>query len=240
MEYAQTRMQSRYGARPDEALWRRLAGHQSLDGFLGAARASPLGGYLAGIGDRAGAHEIELALRQQWRATVAEVARWMPREWQPAVRWSAGLIDLPALAWLAAGGPPQRWMEKDTVLAAHLAAAGEATAVTAVTPVAAIAPIERAAWLAAWRRTWPTAAAEDAAALERLAAAVESHLADFSLHPAAAPDARRALADTAARGFRRWSWRPAVAFAYLLLIALDLERLRAELVVRALTAELAS
>lgn len=234
MEYAQTRMQSRYGARPDEALWRRLGGHQSLDGFLGAARASPLGGYLAGIGDRADAHEIELALRHQWRATVAEVARWMPREWQPAVRWSACLIDLPALAWLAAGGPPQRWMEKDAVLAAHLAAAGGGAAVTAA------APVGRAAWLAAWRRTWPTAADEDAAALERLAAAVESHLADFSQHPAAAPDARRALADTAARWFRRLSWRPAVAFAYLLQVALDLERLRAELVLRALTAELAS
>lgn len=228
MEYAQARMQARHGARPDEALWQRLGGQASLDGYLAAARATPLACWLVGIGDRADTHEIELALRQRWRDTVAELARWMPHEWQAAVRWSAGLIDLPALAWLAAGDAPLRWMEKDAVLAAYLAAPAE------------MAPVGRAAWLEAWRQRWPTAAGEDAEALERLAADVEAHLARFSqLPPAAAPDARRALGRNAARWFRRLSFRPAVAFVYLLRVALDLERLRADLVLRALKGEAA-
>ncbi|MBD5805247.1 hypothetical protein AZOA_46970 [Azoarcus sp. Aa7] len=189
-------MQGRYGARADEALWLRLGGQAGLDGYLAAARATPLARWLSGIGDGADTHGIELALRQCWRETVGELARWMPREWQPAVRWCATLIDLPALAWLAAGAVPQRWMEKDPVLAA--------------VPANRL-PTGRAAWRAAWRERWPAAAGEDGEALERLAAAVEAHLVRFARLPAAdAPAARHALGSEAARWFRRLSFRPSV------------------------------
>lgn len=225
MEYAQARMQGRYGARADEALWLRLGGQPSLDGYLGAARSTPLARWLRGIGDGADVHVIELALRQSWRETVAELARWMPREWQPAVRWCAALIDLPALAWLAAGGERQRWMENDPVLVG-LRADG--------------LPAGRAEWRAAWRQRWPAAASGDGEVLEGLAAAVEAHLVRFaSLSAAEAPTARHALGDEAAHWFRRLSFRPPVAFVYLLLVALELERLRAELVLRAFDAEAA-
>lgn len=228
MEYAQARMQARHGARPDEALWQRLSAQSSLAGYLGAARATALAAHLIGIGDRADLHAIERALRLRWRETVTELAGWLPREWQAAVRWCAVLIDLPALAWLSAGGAPQRWMQQDPVLAAHLAAS------------AALGPVGRAAWHEAWRQRWPDGAREDVDALARLAAAVERHLAAFvQLPPGAAFDARRALVHEAERGFRRLAFRPVVAFAYLLLVALDLERLRADLVVRALGPEAA-
>ena len=229
MEYAQARMQARHGARPDEALWQRLGGQASLDGYLAAARATPLAGWLAGIGDRADCHDIELALRQRWREAVVELARWMPREWQPAVRCCAALVDLPALSWLAAGGQPQRWMEKDPALVAALAGRPD---------VGRTGPAARAAWLADWQRCWPAGAGDEGEALARLAAAVEAHLDAFPQLPvAAAAEARRALARDAARRFRRLALRPVAAFAWLLLLALDLERLRAELVLRALAAE---
>lgn len=222
MDYAQARMQARYGARPAEAQWQRLRIQPSLDGYLAAARATPLGGWLAGIADQADSHQIELALRQRWREAVAELAGWLPGEWQAAVRWTAGLIDLPALAWLAAGETPLAWMEKDAAL------------------TAALPPLERQGWLAGWRQRWPAVGDDDGAALRRLAAAVEAHLERFRhLPPAAAWDARRALAGEAARHFRRGAGRPAAAFAWMLLLALDLERLRADLVLRALPPETA-
>ncbi|MCC4115965.1 hypothetical protein LLG90_11455 [Aromatoleum toluclasticum] len=218
MEYAQARMQARYGERADEALWRRLGGQASLAAYLAAARATPLNRWLGGIGERANTHVIEQALRERWRETVMELARWMPLEWQPAVQRCAQLVDLPALAWLAAGRAPWAWMERDAVLAHGLVRGSSAS---------------RAAWHADWRRCWPAGA--DADELERLAGRVEAHLVSFArAAPAEAPAARRALGGEAARGFRRLAFRPPAAFAYLLLRALELERLRGELAVRAM------
>ena len=221
MEYAQARLQARYGARPDEALWQRLAGQGDLGGYLAAARATSLAGWLSGIGERADSHAVELALRKRWREAVGELARWLPAEWRAAVAWSAQLIDLPALAWLAGGEAPLAWMEKDPVLAAEPAGRR---------------PNSRESWLAGWRQRWPDGA--EGEALAGLGAVVEAHLAAFAqLPPAAAVEARRALADEARRRFRRGAGHPVAAFAWLLLLALDLERLRGELVLRALAVE---
>lgn len=220
MDYAQARMQARYGARPDEAQWQRLGGQPTLDDYLAAARATPLACWLAGIGAQADSHRIELALRQHWREAVAELAGWLPGEWRAAVLWCAGAIDLPALAWLAAGEPPLAWMDRDPALTSRPFPGGQQDL------------------LAGWHQYWPAVSDDDGAALRRLAASVEAHLERFrQLPPAAAWDARRALASEAARHFRRAAGTPAAAFAWLLLQALDLERLRADLVLRALAWE---
>lgn len=217
-------MQSRHGTRADEALWRRLAVHEGLEAYLAAARATPLERWLGGIVEGSDPHAIEFALRGCWRTTVGDLARWMPQEWQAAVRWCAPLADLPALAWVAALGGALPWMRQDAVLLAEIGRV----------------PSGRAAWHAAWRRLWPVAVGPDAEALERLTRAIEAHLLQFSrLPPDEAPAARRALEREAARSFRRQAFRPAAAFAYLLLVALELERLRAELVLRALHREAA-
>lgn len=222
MEYAQARMQARHGARPDEAVWQRLGGQAGFAAYLAAARATSLAGWLAGIGERAGPHDIELALRLRWREAVQEVARWVPAEWAGAVRWTAGLVDLPAFAFLAAGAAPPAWMERDPVLAVCVNEPGRRS------------PATVDGWLAAWRRSWPPAE-EEARRLAGIALGVQAHLRRFAELPvAAAADARRALARHAARWFRRYAQSPAAAFAYLLLQALDLERLRGELLLRAL------
>lgn len=233
MEYAQVRMQARHGAQPDEALWRQLGGHDSLAAYLAAARATGLAGWIAGIGDGADAHVIERTLRQRWRQAVAELAGWMPAEWQQAVRCTAGLIDLPARAHLARGGEMQRWMADDPGVAGEAASnAGRDSQQP---------PTDRRQWLEAWRQRWPAGDEDEKEALARLAASLARHLEALPLlPPAAAREARRALRQAAALSFRRLAFRPGAAFAYLLLLALDLERLRAELVLRAVAAEAAS
>lgn len=228
MEYAQARMQARHGARPDEAVWQRLLGQDTLDAYLAAARATALAAWLAGIGERAGPHEIELALRLRWREAVLEVARWVPAEWANAVRWTVHLVDLPARAWLAGGAQAPAWMAKDPALAVGPGEPGS----PAGRPATTLPPASLDAWLAAWRQSWPED--DDARLLARIAAGVEAHRRRFAELPvAAAAEARRQLARDAAHWFRRGSLSPAAAFAYLLLQALDLERLRADLVVRA-------
>lgn len=226
MEYAQARMQARHGASPAEAQWHLLGGQDSLAAYLAAARTTALARWLGDIPGRADSQRIELAMRQRWRETVAELARWMPAEWRAAVCCCADLVDLPAHAWLARGAPPLPWMARDPVLSVKVAAP------------AATRQGDRSAWLQGWRARWPALTDEDREALNGLVKTLETHLAGCVQRAGeGAGEARRALAREAVHRFRRVAGRPPAAFFYLLLVALELERLRAELVLRALFAE---
>ena len=218
MEYAQARLQARYGAHPVEAQWRQLGVHRDFAAYLAAARAMPFANWLAGIEDSAGPHEIERALRRLWRSSVAEVARWMPAEWNPAARWVATLIDLPAFAHRERGGALPKGIELDHRLAAL--ADGKAN-------------LEQ--WQAHWVRLWPEGRETDRAELKQLADRLRRHLADFAQRDAAAAwETRRALRTRMVYAFRRSALQPVAALLFLLLLALDLERLRADLMLRAL------
>jgi hypothetical protein len=90
------------------------------------------------------------------------------------------------------------------------------------------------AWREEWRRRWPDREGDDARALDDLARLVLRHLPRF--HVAGTDEAwalRRALEAQVAVRFRRHALTPVAAFAYLAVVALDLEKLRAHLVVRA-------
>jgi len=90
------------------------------------------------------------------------------------------------------------------------------------------------AWGNAWHGTWPQSGEESAGALAQLEAAIAAHLERFrATAPEHTAGVRRELAHRLQAMFRRCALLPAVAFVYLALVALDLERLRAELVRRA-------
>lgn len=218
MEYAQARLQARYGAHPVEVQWRQLGAHRDFVAYLAAARAMPFADWLAGIEDSAGPHEIERTLRRFWRNRVTEVAGWLPAEWGPATHWVASLIDLPAFVHRDRGGTLPRGVELDERLAelAH----GRAS-------------LEQ--WQAHWLRLWPRDRESDRLDLMQLGARLRDHLADFAQCDAgAAWEVRRALRTRMALAFRRAALQPVAAFLFLLLLALDLERLRADLMLRAL------
>jgi hypothetical protein len=119
LEYAQARLQARYGQRGDEPLWNQLRGARSLVAALETLRTSPLRRWVAAIPFDADADEIELRLRTELRSCIAEVAGWAPGEWQSAIAWTAHLVDLPAVARLADGEPPAPWMRRDAQRAAR-------------------------------------------------------------------------------------------------------------------------
>lgn len=221
MEYAQTRVQARYGARPGEAQWRQLSEQRTFAAYLATARALPCGSWLTGIDEAAGPHQIERALRRHWHDNVAELASWMSPEWRPALSWTAHLIDWPAWCRLAQGDalPPGLAQEISQPAGAATAAAGDG----------------RRGWIAEWQRRWPDEPEAERHSLQVLLQRVENHLADYSgLAPALAWEARRRFGQQLVFAFRAATMRPCVAFIYLLLHALDLERLRADLIARAL------
>ncbi len=117
LEYAQARLSARYGRRPDEIAWRRIEHLRELPALVDAARASPVGAWLAGIGPMSPPHEIERVLREPLaragrRGRRVDARRVAGRD--PLVRGRRRSAR--RSQHLARGGAPLPWMEDDEVL----------------------------------------------------------------------------------------------------------------------------
>jgi hypothetical protein len=242
LEFAQARLQARHGQRASEGVWQRLETAREFGLLLDSARASPLRPWVVGITAQATSNEIEAVLRAHWRALVAEVARWMPPAWRPALDWCAVLPDLPALQHLARGGEPGAWMHDDADLRALCAVpSNERRAAWAAGRLGALASAWSApaslghAWQAEWERRLPRPLSDADESLRLMVSTLRRHGAEFA---AAAPGPggmlRRALQSRLSLLLRRATLEPAAAFIHIALCALDLERLRGELLRRAL------
>jgi len=241
IDYAQARLSARYGQRPDELTWRRIEHVRSFAGALDVARTSTLRVWMAGIGPTSTAHEIEALLRGQWRGLVTDVARWMPEAWEAAVLWCAVAADLPVVAHLARGGATLPWMQEDPVFRdlCEREASGLGTA-PAGGPLAPLAPTWTEPgrignlWRDEWRRRLPARRTGDPLLVDEFAHAMSAHLGAFR-DPAVSDGwpIRRTLQARLVLLFRRAMLDPAAAFVFLALAALDLERLRGELLRRA-------
>ena len=240
LEYAQARIGARQGERLREADWHRIEVLRELRPLLELARRTALRPWLAGIDADSSVHRVEAALRDRWRALVDEVASWMPDAWRPALSWWAVLPDLAPLQHLARGEQPPAWMRDDDAWRELCASGPEARAARLVDgPLAALATAWSApqtlprAWQAEWRRRWPGQGREAGDMLERVADALMAHERTFAVATAGQGWLLRgSLRPQLALLLRRAALHPAVAFIHLALCALDLERLRAELVRR--------
>lgn len=237
LELAHARLCARFGERADEAVWRRIEVVRDVAGVLDIVRASSLAPYVTGIGPEIEAHALETAARRHWRALVHEVAGWMPPPWQPAVRWCAVLVDLPALAALGRREPLPAWLADDPLLRG-LAGSEQALVDRDCSALLRAGGGDAARLQAAWRAQWLARLPEPLPAhplLQRLVHMLDEHAHRFArAHPADAWPLRRGLAARVILLFRRAGDDPAQAFAFLTLAALDYERLRGELVPRAL------
>ena len=245
VEYAHARVHARHGQRLDAAAWRRLETVRDFTPMLELARAGALRPWLVGIGQHSDSHHIEVVLRRHWRTTVDGVASWLPDAWQPSLRWCAWLPELALLQHLARGGAPLAWMRDDDVWRDACALpAAEREAWLASGRAAALAPAWRAPdaagalWLVAWRRLLPRTGHDDTGSLAALVRALLAHRDAFAVAAPTQGAALQAQLQSRLVGLlRRAALEPAVAFVHLALAALDLERLRAELLRRALFAQ---
>jgi hypothetical protein len=241
--YTQARLQARHGARPDARLWHRLASVGDLAGYLDAARRTTLRPWVTGMQAAPASHAIELLLRRRFRGYVDEVAHWLPARWGATVLWVKRLPDLPALQHLLTGAMAPSWMLDDPALrglaAGNMAERLEALRNSDCDRLASAwlqgTPLP-AAWLEQWRRMWPVARGAGSG-LAYLARLLHKYL---QFAPGDQPAQRREmLVPGLLYAFRRYGFQPAAACAHLGLVALDLEMLRGELVVRALFPDVA-
>ena len=242
LEYAHARLLARHGQRAAEHDWQRLENAREWPALLDAARDSVLRPWLVGITAQSGSRQIEAVLRAHARRSVQEVAQWMPAAWQSAVRWCAVWPDLPHLQHLARGGEAADWMHDDPELGPLSdAPVAQRAAVLAAGPWAALAgawaepETLAAAWRAEWQRRVPQPLGEAGDGLTQFAAAMAGHGAAFAAAPpGSGTGLRRSLHERLSLLLRRAVLEPAAAFIHLALNALELERLRGELLGRAL------
>ena len=241
--YAQARAQARLGERLSETGWRVLESTLGLPHYLASVRNTALASLVQHFSTTVSTHTVERTLRDDWRAEVAAVRRWVPESWSSAVAWCAWLPYLDALAWLMRGQTALAWMQADTALAAvalnDLAARQAAIASSPFGELAKGDPREslRTRWFECWTGLRPQTDAEAEADLELLVAGVERYLAanqPRGMSPGKRHDARKRL-DALAMGLvHRRAEEPVAIFCYLALVALDLQRLRDGILRRAL------
>jgi hypothetical protein len=161
---------------------------------------------------------------------------WVPERWRPAVGWTAWLCDLPTLAWLEQGGEVLSWMVDDAHLgpfAIDDGALRQRELNAAGLGMLGGSDDVPAAWRLRFEALWP---AGDPG-IPRVASLVDL-VDNYRREPEAgrrtrAPPAQ-ALEARAVRMIRRNFQEAVTVFAHLLLVALDIGRLRDGLVRRAL------
>ena len=242
--YVQARLQARHGQRPDEALWGRLQGVGDLAGFIQIARKTALRPWVLGLHASQGSHDIELALRRQFRSYVDGVSDWIPGRWGKAVRWVKRLPDLPALQQLLTAEPVPVWILDDPELR-RFGSESPAARIEALENSDCAALIQAwkqggslgEGWLQHWQTLWPDNSVYRRG-LEYFTRLFELHIQALHAESGVSSGARReALAQQLVVAFRRYSFQPTAVYAHLALTALDLERLRGNLARRALFPE---
>lgn len=246
LAYAQARLQARYGARATESVWQPLLATAEFRPFLEQARATPLRAWVTNVSPISPLHEVERLLRVELARRSDEVARWLRPGFHAAIDWTKRLVDLPAVAHLLGGGAALPWMLDDEQL--RPIAAADPPARATVLAQSALAPLARGAgdlaerWLREWQRRLPRLARDARRRLARLVDTVQAHRAAFApplgepLPARAAWELRRQLERRVVGHFRAGFLEATAVFAYLLLQALEFERLRGELVSRLLFA----
>jgi hypothetical protein len=243
--YVQARLQSRHGDRADDLVWRRLQSTCDLANYLQAAQQTTLRRWVTGLHSKHSSHEIEFMLRRHYRDYVDEVAHWLPTRWTGSVQMLKRVPDLPALQHLMAGESIPAWMFDDPELNAF-ASENQGSRLEAIqnSDLAWLAEgwqQDRAlvdSWLDYWRSKWPSAP-RLTGGLDHLARLMQEHIQTQYENPVPAGDQRGTLTRKLTGVFRRYSFQPAATVAHLGLVALDLEKLRGDLVSRQLYVETA-
>lgn len=242
LEYAHARLHARHGQRLDDAAWRRIEVIREFAPLLEGMRASALRPWLSGITVDSSVHRVEASLRGQWRALIDERAAWMPSSWHGALQWCAVLPDLAVLQHLARGGEPAAWMHDEPAWRELSAAQPPARAALLQSgPFAALAAAWATpqslgrAWRDEWQRRLPQPLGDDGGLLQQLVRVLLQHRQVFvAASPSEGWLLRGALRARLTLLLRRAALQPALVFIDLALCALDLERLRAELLRRLL------
>jgi len=240
--YTQTRLQARHGMRVDERSWQLVESQRELGTFLQSARQTGLKRWVSGLQATDSYQLLETGILTLYRDYIDDIASWTPKAWRASVEWTKHLTYLPALLHLLKGNTAQAWMLQDPVLKPFTAIHHEQRNTALLQ--SEYAPLVHArnegqplvsAWAARWQALWPDLRAGERANLRTLYRLLQQHLESFAQ---ATPDAewpqRQQLTITLGSLFRQFRYQSAAIFIHLLLVAMDVERLRGDILQRRL------
>jgi hypothetical protein len=240
--YSYTRLQARHGMRPDEHIWQIVESKKELANYLQAARQTSLKNWLAGIQASDNHHAIETTLIKLYQDYILDIARWVPSAWRDAVRWVVVVPYLPAIQHLISGNSAQSWMLSHPDLkeftATNLELRLDSFSQSPYAPLLAATQADQPVvegWLAHWRALWPEKKPAQQQALNALINQVRQHreiFAQLSLNMTWRQ--RQQLTNKLTMLFRKYAYQPVAVFIHLLLVALDMERLRGAIMQRSL------
>ena len=240
--YTYTRLQARHGMRPDEHIWQIVDSKKDLANFLQAARQTTLKNWVAGFQATDNHHAIETTIIRLYQEYVIDLARWVPSPWRDAVKWVASLPYLPAIQHLISGNSAQSWMLTNPDLkdftASNLELRLDSFSQSSYAPLLDAWQADQTlltGWLEHWRSLWPEKKPSQQQALNQLINLVMQHGEIFrQLSPGMTWRQRKQLAAKLMMMFRNYAYQPVAVFIHLLLVALDLERLRGSIMRRSL------
>lgn len=215
--YAQARLHARLAGRLTEADWQRLEASRDLAHCLDAAAGTQARAFSERLDRGSGPHTIERVMREVWAERIAELAAWLPEAWRAAVAWMMPLPHLARVEAAANGGQSPDWLTPERTFPDSWPELTETEAVSE-------------SWLSGWLARCPDGAVRREAQLD-LAPVLARYLGRGHLPPVRADGN---LAETLVSLFRSRAQTPVAIFAYVLLTALDTDRLRGILVNRAL------
>lgn len=233
--YAQARLQARYGKRADSQMWLRLHSIHDFTSYLQTAQHTSMRPWVLGISSTHSSHEIELILRQKYRRHIDEVAGWVPKDWQAPLQWIKRLPDLPVLQHLLASGPPMDWMKLDPDLSsftvddpAERQRAMRNDGCSALVSAWHQGESIVSGWLSHWHQIRPRTRAYDAG-LRYSEQMLQTLLLQAEKTGQLSPADYEAADERLGRLFRRYALQPAGICTYLAVVAMDLHRLRSDL-----------
>jgi len=222
LAYAGARIAARLERHPEEAVWAHLATARTVAAYLTAARHSPLAPWVATLASTATVHEIERTVRGEAQGAVREVAGWVEAAWRPAVVWLRHLIVIELLPPLLAGEAPP-WATEDPTLAPYTGGEGNVVSLGPVAAAVRGGGSTFGAWLDGWRERWP----------DPSPAVVADPLRRLGSPTLPAGEEAGAVRTALLRLVHRHPAEGVAPLAYLVLVTLDLARLRGCLVGRA-------
>ena len=217
-DYALSRLRARIGGRMRNPQWAQVSAARSLAGVIEQLRASGAADWIEGLGSHGGAHRIETHLRKRFIDKLDELCGWADPVWQPALKWCARLVDLPALRHARikhTNFRPSDWRVGELAIFEQPAS---------VQPFAA-----DAIWLQELQRRLPRLIADDRTELALLVRNIHQHRQRFSALPAGNgwPERERLQLGLLAR-MRRHPLSPVHLLTAVALLWLEHERVRGE------------